>query len=208
MNHLDELLALYPGRDWHTQRFFLTQVAGLSPGLETDALLEFLWGQTAAETLELRHMARRQLGRVLPGCLRQAYGLEEGKLGVWTAYAASPKVAQETKGPVIDGEAHQRLLAAGFHRLSPLLGRALSLLPTGSPRVRLAASLVAGRIQTRTGMNALVRGVVDGGKVSFWHAAAMADLAAREVTPKLAAVASQLGRRAPDLAMLDRKSVV
>src|SRR5690606_3251306 len=149
----------------------------------------------------LRHMARRQLGRALPGCLRQAYGLEEGKLGIWTAYAGRPGAAGASDA-VIDGEAHQRLLAAGFHRLSPLLGRALSLLPTGSPRVRLAASLVAGRIQTRTGMGALVRGVVDRGKVSFWHAAAMADLGAREVTPKLAQVASQLGRRAPDLAML------
>ena len=200
MNYLDELLALYPGRDWHTQRYFLTQVSGLAPGLETDALLEFLWGQTAAARPELRHMARRQLGRALPGCLRQAYGLEEGKLGIWTAYAAGP--ARGAKDAVVDTATHQRLLAAGFHRLSPLLGRALALLPGGSPRVRLAASLVAGRIQTRSGMGALNRGVLGHDKVSFWHAAAMADLGAPEVQPRLLEVAAKLGRRAPDLAML------
>ena len=204
MNYLDELLALYPGRDWHTQRYFLSQLSSLAPGLETDALLEFLWGETASERPELRHMARRQLGRVLPGALRQAYGLEETKLGIWTAWAKDVAQAGAAKASVVpqDEAARVRLLGAAWHRLSPLLARALGLMGKGSHRVRLAASLVAGRIRTRTGMAALSEGLARDGKVSFWHASAIADLAAAELEPRLLEVVRGLGARAPDMAML------
>ncbi len=65
MNYLDELLGLYAGRDWTTQRYFLTHLSSLPPGLESDALLEFLWGEAASPRTPLRHMARRQLGRAV-----------------------------------------------------------------------------------------------------------------------------------------------
>jgi len=203
MNYLDELLTLYPGRDWATQRYFLSHLSSLPAGLESDAILELLWGETASPHPELRHMARRQLGRILPGALRQAHGLEEAKIGIWTAWARDAQVVGGTSSEIaLDVAALDRMQAAAWQRLAPLLSRTLELIGSGSHRVRLAASLVAGRIRTRSGLAALARGLKTDAKVSFWHAAAMADLAAPEAHDPLASVVRELGPRAPDLAML------
>ena len=207
MNHLDELLGLYPSSDWGARRYLLSHVGTLSAGLETDALLEFLWGETASEIPSLRHMARRQLGRVLPSCLRQTYGLEAARAGVWSAWAAAGSpglpaaVTALPAGAGATGNAAQ-LLAAGWQPLWPLLERTLELLATGSPRIRLSASLVAGRVQTRTGMGALSRSVASRGTVSFLHAVALADLGAREAQARLVELVAEAGARAADLAML------
>lgn len=202
MNYLDELLAVYPERDLPAQRYLLASVGGHPLGLETDALLEFLWRETASEAVPLRHLARRQLGRSLPSCLRQAHGLEAARIGIWSSWAAGKQEISPSLVGAPNAETEARLLAAGWHRLSGLIDRALRLLDTGSPRVRLAASLVVGRVQTTSVLAALRASLTRGGKVSFLHAAALADLGVPETRDALIAAVRDAGSKAPDLALL------
>src|SRR5258708_31907349 len=134
MNYLDELLALYPTQDALGQRFLLTHLSGLLLGLDSDALLEFLWGETASRQVTLARQARRELGRVLPAALRQAHGLGEGRLGGWSADQLGGRTASPEEAATGEDDAQgARLRRPGRHALAASLDRSVALMRSSPP---------------------------------------------------------------------------
>ena len=205
MNYLDELKALYPTQDALGQRYLLTHLSGLPLGLDSDALLEFLWGETASPAVTLAHQARRELGRVLPAALRQMHGLEEGRMGVWSAYHGGGTQSLEQSVAAEDAATGAALRGAGWHALAGSLDRAIGLIRSASPRVWQAASLVAGRFHTVSSLDALAAGLratagQDG--PSFALACALAELGSEGGWDVLLEAARAHGGRKPDLIQL------
>jgi HEAT repeat protein len=203
MNYLDELLALYPGQKPLTARYLLANTSGLPLGLDSDPLIEFLWNETAAESVTVGRQARRELGIVLPSRLKQQYGLEAGTLGVWSTYQLDGPERLVTETLVPD----TGLLAAGWHAIAPLLARALPHLGGPSLKLRLAASLVAGRLHTKSGLEALIhraqaKHAGAPGPGSFEAAAALAEIGEEEAHRALIELARSRGAQDPDLIAL------
>lgn len=202
MHYLDEIMALYTGRDPQTQKYLLATLSTVPVGFDGDILIDFLWREAVSRERPIRHQARRELGRVLPVFLRHEYGLLPTARGVWSSYqdrAHVERILAQEAGEEVAGIA--RRIAAGMHALAPSLELALGEGRQATVRCALAASLVAGRVRTRSGLLALVRRA-SSDPPSVAHAAALAELGGEEAETALLSAVDRWGLRSPDLIVL------
>lgn len=178
MHYIDELIALYTGRDVHTRRYLLSGAAALPLSYDTDAIIDLLWRETASADAAVRHQARRELGRLVPEFVLAESGMHEMRTGVWTAFrgkADKDRARLEMQLAAMTREEADRLLEAGVSLFAPFIPRLTALIKGGSHRVKNAASLVLGRLPAPSTVD-LIAKLVSAEPTSFPIVAAAAEL--------------------------------
>lgn len=204
MQYLDELLALYVGRDPSTQKFLLTSLAAVPTGFDTDQVLDLLWNECGAAEARVAHQARRELGHLLPAYLKLDYGLAEQETGVWTQahHRGDPeKFKLHLKLALLTDEELAPRVVAGLQLFAPFSARIFKLLDARQPRLKQVASMLCARLGLRSTTDQLARRATSG-TPAFSDACALAELGNDEARKALLKLAGDHGKEHPDLVML------
>lgn len=177
MRYIDEILALYQGKDPFTRKFILAQILDHPADTFSGQIVEMLRGELKSPDSVVRRQARYALGQYLPHHAAVQYG-----------HAATPE--------------GRRLSAGAAAVLERELSELMSLmLERGSMEERSATSFVLGRLHTPAILDQLVGQVAGVEQVSYQAAFALAE--AGEVDGLVRGV-TEHGRARPDLFMLLR----
>lgn len=203
MQYLDELLALYVGRDPATQKYLLTSLAAVPTGFDTESVLDLLWSESVSNEPIIANQARRELGHLLPAFLKLDYGLAEQEAGVWTQahHRGDPeKFKLRMKLALLTDEDIAPKVVAGLQLFSPFQARIFKMLDARHPRLKAAASLLTGRLQLKSTTEQLTRRVSTG-TPGIMDAIAMAELGDDEARRALVKLANDQGKDHPDVIM-------
>src|SRR5262245_20928886 len=112
MNYLDELLALYPGRDVPTRRFLLSQVLDHAVDRFSDEVIEFLWTESLDAERVVGRQARHVMGRYIAGHSQRVFRVGANQSGVWTGAMKVGEAPRALERPVNPDEVARMLRAA------------------------------------------------------------------------------------------------
>ena len=203
MQYLDELLALYVGRDPATQKYLLTSLAAVPTGFDTESVLDLLWSEAVSNEPIIANQARRELGHLLPAYLKLDYGLAEQEAGVWTQahHRGDPeKFKLRMKLALLTDEDIAPKVVAGLQLFAPFQGRIFRCLDARHPRLKAAASMLTGRLQLKSTTEQLIRRVSTGAP-PIADTVALAELGDDEARRALVKLANDQGKDHPDVIM-------